>query len=161
MFALRAGYPGALDYLAPLETTCQWLVGNQSADGSWGDFDDELGFTASADAQRSPRALSLLQWCDARLGGGDASFAAADDPDAAPYDDEQEEKPEPGESKYKLNFDASMFGAFAPLCEATGLDQTALAQKYCSMGTPPVCGARSFMLQSLNLEVSMYAGIIF
>ena len=51
-------YPGALDYLAPLKTTCSWLVQNQSADGSWGDFDDasELGFTASGDAQRSPRA---------------------------------------------------------------------------------------------------------
>ena len=76
-------------FLAPLRSTCAFLVRNQSADGSWGAFDgqtaaaaaagpplEQARFTASGDAQRSPRALSLLQWCDARL-GGDASFGAA------------------------------------------------------------------------------------
>ena len=72
-------YDGALDYLTPLASTCDWLVGNQSADGSWSDFDDSnlLGLTASGDAQRSPRALSLLQWCAARIPDADPSYAAS------------------------------------------------------------------------------------
>ena len=75
-------------FLSPLRSTCAFLVRNQSADGSWGAFDanalttgtaspiGQARFSASGDAQRSPRALSLLQWCHARL-GGDASFRAA------------------------------------------------------------------------------------
>ena len=56
---------------------------NQSKDGSWGVFGHahsshagpdgaagirtSSGFTASGDAQRSPRALSLLQWCYSKV----------------------------------------------------------------------------------------------
>ena len=59
----------------------------QSADGSWGDFsgpDDVahphlLRFSASGDAQRSPRALSLLQWCADRLSPPEPKHRAAAD----------------------------------------------------------------------------------
>ena len=76
-------YPEAIDSLTPLRSTCDWLVANQSADGSWGRFDDaprsklHSGFTASGDAQRSPRALSLLQWCSTRLRPADPAHGAA------------------------------------------------------------------------------------
>eukprot|EP00729_Bicosta_minor_P015444 gene15444-2058_t len=58
-----------------LKKTVYFLVHNQSADGSWGRWDQPGGsegarsdnlsglqFSPSGDAQRSPRALSLLQW---------------------------------------------------------------------------------------------------
>jgi hypothetical protein len=78
-------YPDAHASLEPLRKTCDWLVANQSADGSWGDFsgpDDVanphlLRFSASGDAQRSPRVLSLLQWCSERLSPHDPKHAAA------------------------------------------------------------------------------------
>ena len=60
------------------EHTRSRLVHNQSTDGSWGKFGKgqegvagaevlRSGFSASGDAQRSPRALSLLQWCYSNL----------------------------------------------------------------------------------------------
>ena len=60
-----------------LKRTVDFMVKNQSADGSWGKWnsteeaDEEqfvaeaphlLKFSPSGDAQRSPRALTLLQW---------------------------------------------------------------------------------------------------
>lgn len=81
--AVDLRFPSAKASLAPLESTCQWLVHNQSADGSWGkflpgDMHGQLGnsnnlppphvaFTPSGDAYRSPRALSFLQWCHSRV----------------------------------------------------------------------------------------------
>ena len=88
---LRYNSPQTKALLAPLKKTVLWLVHNQSEDGSWGYIPKSmergmLGFsgqspsphphlilriltsfspnlvTASGDAQRSPRALSLLQW---------------------------------------------------------------------------------------------------
>jgi hypothetical protein len=80
-----------------LNTTVQFLVRNQSKDGSWGAWQNhssgdatrptdatfvrsapsmqtQLQFTPSGDAQRSPRVLSLLQWFDQRVAmGTDAS----------------------------------------------------------------------------------------
>ena len=38
-----------------------------------------MGFSASGDAQRSPRALSLLQWCYQRLSPPDVRHAKAAD----------------------------------------------------------------------------------
>eukprot|EP00041_Stephanoeca_diplocostata_P010367 m.165012 g.165012 ORF g.165012 m.165012 type:complete len:430 (-) comp18121_c0_seq3:329-1618(-) len=56
---------------AALARTCQFLVANQSADGSWGVWREGLGrsragFDPRGDAQRSPRVVSLLQWCNLR-----------------------------------------------------------------------------------------------
>lgn len=54
-----------------LKRTVDFMVRNQSADGSWGRWnstlEEQMGgpvlrFSPSGDAQRSPRALSLLQW---------------------------------------------------------------------------------------------------
>jgi hypothetical protein len=64
---LRYNSPQTKALLAPLKKTVLWLAHNQSADGSWGYIPKPpehglLGFSASGDAQRSPRALSLLQW---------------------------------------------------------------------------------------------------
>ena len=58
--------------LAPLKKTVLWLVHNQSGDGHWGYVPQPaspgmLTFSASGDAQRSPRALSLLQWYHQRM----------------------------------------------------------------------------------------------
>jgi hypothetical protein len=52
-------YPQLKDKLATLDNTVSWLTKNQNADGSWGLWS---GSTPSGDSQRSPRALSLLQW---------------------------------------------------------------------------------------------------
>ena len=71
-------YTGAADAplrakLATLKSTVRWLATNQNPDGSWGKWantSSELtpgGFTPSGDAQRSPRAVSLLQWYQARV----------------------------------------------------------------------------------------------
>jgi hypothetical protein len=80
-----------------LSTTVQFLIRNQSKDGSWGAWQNhssgdatrpadatfvrstpsmqaQLQFTPSGDAQRNPRVLSLLQWFDQRVAmGTDAS----------------------------------------------------------------------------------------
>ena len=70
-----------------LNKTVQFLVRNQSKDGSWGAWQnhssdltnaavgsptthDTLQFTPGGDAQRSPRVLSLLQWFDQRVAKG-------------------------------------------------------------------------------------------
>jgi hypothetical protein len=75
------------DVLALLNTTCDWLVANQSADGSWGNFNihgraaavgGSVGFSADGDAQRSPRALSLLQWYHTRIQANSAYQTAID-----------------------------------------------------------------------------------
>jgi hypothetical protein len=72
--AVDLRFPSAQASLAPLVSTCQWLANNQSTDGSWGKFmpgvnhdPGHLGFTPSGDAYRSPRALSMLQWCASRI----------------------------------------------------------------------------------------------
>lgn len=73
-------YASARAKLIPLRATCDWLVSNQSADGSWGKFGPSnhlLQFTASGDTQRSPRVLSLLQWCVQRLSPPDHAHARA------------------------------------------------------------------------------------
>jgi hypothetical protein len=78
-------YPEALPLVSPLKTTCDWLASNQTKDGafrgSWGSFTSteqgRFGFSASGDAQRSPRALSLLQWCSLRLSPPTPAHAAA------------------------------------------------------------------------------------
>lgn len=63
-------YSALKDKLMSLKSTVAWLVANQNADGSWGKWDLEgtSSFTPSGDAQRSPRALSLLQWYIATYG---------------------------------------------------------------------------------------------
>jgi hypothetical protein len=83
-YAPAAPGVAVLPSLAPLRATCDWLVANQSADGSWGKFGSgggsaagRLGFTASGDAQRSPRALTLLQWCYQRLTPADPAHQLA------------------------------------------------------------------------------------
>ena len=89
-YAPAAPGVAVLPSLAPLRATCDWLVANQSADGSWGKFGSggggsdaaaaatgRLGFTASGDAQRSPRALTLLQWCYQRLVPADPAHQMA------------------------------------------------------------------------------------
>ena len=68
--------------LATLKSTVHWLAANQNADGSWGKWSNiptfqhsngatsgpgPGGFTPSADARRSPRAVSLLQWYQAKV----------------------------------------------------------------------------------------------
>ena len=71
-------YTGAADAplrakLATLKSTVHWLAKNQNPDGSWGAWENKSselgpgGFTPSGDAQRSPRAVSLLQWYQARV----------------------------------------------------------------------------------------------
>lgn len=69
---LRYNSPQTKKLLAPLKKTVLWLAHNQSDDGSWGYIPKALergllGFSASGDAQRSPRALSLLQWYYQRM----------------------------------------------------------------------------------------------
>jgi hypothetical protein len=69
---LRYNSPQTKALLAPLKKTVLWLVHNQSDDGSWGYIPKPpehglLAFSASGDAQRSPRALSLLQWYYQRM----------------------------------------------------------------------------------------------
>jgi len=53
------------------QSTVNWLSTHQNKDGSWGNWSttsasassaEHPEFTPSGDAQRSPRALSLLQW---------------------------------------------------------------------------------------------------
>ena len=60
--------------LASLKSTVTFLVERQNADGSWGEWSNVstadgvdpdammVSFSPSGDAQRSPRAASLLQW---------------------------------------------------------------------------------------------------
>jgi len=62
-------YPQLHKALSTLNVTVEWLISHQNADGSWGRFDaatsgadGTLDFSPSGDAERSPRALSLLQW---------------------------------------------------------------------------------------------------
>lgn len=63
-------YPALHAELATLKSTVHFLVDHQNADGSWGvwsrgshtPFGSTLGFSPDADAIRSPRAVSLLQW---------------------------------------------------------------------------------------------------
>jgi len=72
MITCGLNYPALRAKLATLKSTVDWLVANQNADGSWGKWSSTgaigfsptgaIGFSPSGDAQRSPRALSLLQW---------------------------------------------------------------------------------------------------
>jgi hypothetical protein len=64
-------YPHLHAELATLKSTVHFLVDHQNADGSWGVWTRDardlagrnpLGFSPDADAIRSPRAVSLLQW---------------------------------------------------------------------------------------------------
>lgn len=66
-------YPALHSSLATLNVTVAWLVAHQNHDGSWGQFDQlrspagAVRFSPSGDAERSPRALSLLQWYAERV----------------------------------------------------------------------------------------------
>jgi hypothetical protein len=87
-------YPEMHAELATLKSTVHWLVANQNADGSWGasgtasaaaaaSAQQQLGkahhnrFSPSGDAQRSPRALSLLQWYASNVDPGDSEVVEA------------------------------------------------------------------------------------
>eukprot|EP00035_Acanthoeca_spectabilis_P024329 m.453364 g.453364 ORF g.453364 m.453364 type:complete len:416 (-) comp20483_c0_seq1:130-1377(-) len=68
-------YPAMKQKLSTLKSTVEWLVANQNPDGSWGKWsnltvgeDQGVRFSPSGDAQRSPRALSLIQWYLATYG---------------------------------------------------------------------------------------------
>eukprot|EP00040_Diaphanoeca_grandis_P018801 m.98954 g.98954 ORF g.98954 m.98954 type:complete len:417 (+) comp27116_c0_seq1:160-1410(+) len=66
-------YPDMSAELKTLNSTTMWLAKNQNADGSWGNWTNsenaQFGFSPSGDAQRSPRAVSLIQWYIATYGG--------------------------------------------------------------------------------------------
>jgi hypothetical protein len=73
MITCSLHYPELKEKLATLKSTVAWLVANQNSDGSWGKWSNvsgtgDVGFSPSGDAQRSPRALSLLQWYVATYG---------------------------------------------------------------------------------------------
>lgn len=74
---LRYGAAMRGELAAGLNATVAFLVANQSADGSWGKWQKGSGAAAYGDAQRSPRALSLLQLAFQRLGMDDPAVGAA------------------------------------------------------------------------------------
>jgi len=66
-------YPDLKEELATLNSTVRWLANNQNSDGSWGKWTStsdgaNVGFSPSGDAQRSPRAVSLIQFYLERYG---------------------------------------------------------------------------------------------
>ena len=87
-------YPELHAELSTLKSTVAFLVDKQNADGSWGNWSARTdragdgratsqgytdGFSPSADAERSPRALTLLQWYLARVDASDARVRGAID----------------------------------------------------------------------------------
>ena len=74
-------FPAAVhgQFVAKLNSTVQFLVKNQSKDGTWGAWQGHAipgRFDPIGDAQRSPRVVSLLQWWHQKV-EPDAKVAAS------------------------------------------------------------------------------------